>query len=143
MGLIEGEPPRQAADARRLQTAGAFRERASDLVTAGALLTRNLGVRSTVAHTLGQPRPEPSRHPLTGGQLLVGLGKRSCAAATTVAALAPHQPRHLPRHRQIAYPHQRPLFDAYLRPTAARAAGDTREQLDLQVELLASPLDPA
>jgi len=142
MGLIEREPSRPTADAGRLQTAGAVGERAGHLVAAGALLPRDLGVHGITDHALGQPRPEASRHVLTSRHLVVGLGERPRAAGTLVARLAPRQPRHLSRHRQVAHPHPQAFFDLHLRLTAVRAAGDAGERLDLQLELLASPPDP-
>jgi hypothetical protein len=51
-----------------------------------------------------------------------------------------HTTRQLPSDRQVAHPHPRALLNAHLDAAAVGAAGGAREQLDLQVELLAGPL---
>ncbi|MGZ4326238.1 MAG: hypothetical protein ACXVHB_32715 [Solirubrobacteraceae bacterium] len=54
MRLVQRQPPRPVV--ARLEPVGTVGERPGDLVAAGALLARDLGVRGTVDHPLGQPR---------------------------------------------------------------------------------------
>jgi hypothetical protein len=70
----------------------------------------------------------------------VGLGERAPTLGAAVAALAPHHLGKPPGDRQVAHPHQRALLHTQLDAAAVGAAGGAREQLDLQVELLAGPL---
>src|SRR4051794_23616988 len=65
---------RGAVDVAGLELVRSIGERARDLIAAGALLVRHLGVRGAADDALGQPRPETPGHPLTRGQLLMGLG---------------------------------------------------------------------
>jgi hypothetical protein len=123
----------------RRELVGQLGERASDLIAGGALLARDLGMRGAVGHALGQPRAKTPGHALTRGQVRVRLGDRPPALGAAVAALAPHQPGHSSGDRQIAHAHQWALLDPHLAAAAVSAGGGAREQLDLQVELLARP----
>jgi hypothetical protein len=130
MGLIERQATRPAVDVTRRALADALTKRTSDLIAAGALLARDLGMRGTVPDALGQPPAEAPGHALTRGQLLMRLGKRAPAVSAPVAALAPHQPRQLPGDRQVAHPHARTLLDAHLAAAAIGAAGRPRGEGD-------------
>jgi hypothetical protein len=140
MGLVQRQPARSAVAIARLALVGAVGEGASDLIPAGALLARDLGVRRAVSDALAQPRAETPGHPLARRQLLVRLGERASAPLAAVAALAPHQPRHPPRDRQVPHRHEWAILDAQLPAAAVGAADGARDELDLQVELVAGPL---
>jgi len=142
MGLIQRQAARRAVDVARLALVGAVGEGARDLLAGDALLARDLGVRGAIRHAFGEPRAEASRDPLARRQLLVRLGQRTPTVAAAVAALAPHQPRQLPGDRQVAHPHARALLDAHIDTPTVGARGGAREQLDLQVELLATRATP-
>lgn len=118
-----------AVEVARLALARVLGERACDLIAAGALLARDLGVRGAIVHALGQPPAEAASHALTGSRLLVRFSERAPALEAPVAALAPHQPRQLPSDRQVAHPPARALLDAHI-GAAPRAEDRTREQLD-------------
>jgi hypothetical protein len=62
--LIQRQAPRTRVELARLELVG---ERAGDLVAAGVLLARDLGVPGTIDDALGQPRAEAGAHPLTSG----------------------------------------------------------------------------
>src|SRR5207244_12129273 len=108
---------------------------------AGGLLgTRDLGVGGTLARASKQPPPEPPRNSLPRRQLLMPLRERTAADATAIAALAPDKEGASAGDRQVAHPHQRPLLHLAAAPPAARAATAGRDELDLEVELVAPPL---
>jgi hypothetical protein len=129
MGLRRATVDGSAVEVARLALARVLGERACDLIAAGALLARDLGVRGAIVHALGQPPAEAASHALTGSQLLVRLSERAPALDTPIAALASHQPRQVPSYRQVAHPHARALLDAHI-AAAPRADDRTREQLD-------------
>jgi hypothetical protein len=138
VSLIEGEPPRRPSLGVRDQLdPGAEREGAPDLVAGRLLGTRDLGVGGTLARASKQAPPEPPRYPLSRRQLLMPLRERAAADATAKAALAPDKEGAPPGDRQVAHPHQRPLLHLAALPPTARAATAGRDELDLEVELLA------
>jgi hypothetical protein len=69
--FVERHPPRLVL--ARLEPIGAVGEGARELVAGGALLARALGMGGAIRRSLAQARAELGGHPLTSGQLLVGL----------------------------------------------------------------------
>jgi hypothetical protein len=66
MGLVQRQPPRRTLAIARVVVVGAVGERPRDLVAAGVLLARDLGVRGAVDDALGQPCSESGRSPADG-----------------------------------------------------------------------------
>jgi hypothetical protein len=69
--FVERHPPRLVL--ARLEPIGAVGEGARELIAGGALLARALGMGGAIRRSLAQARAELGGHPLTSGQLLVGL----------------------------------------------------------------------
>ena len=117
---------------------GALGEGAPDLVAAGRLGARDLGVSAAAGGALVQQRAEAAADPLTGRQLGVALAEAAPAVAAAVAALAPEQIGAPAGERQVAHTHAGPLLRLHARLPAVRAAGCRQLRLDAQLELLAA-----
>ena len=135
--LIKREPAHRAPLPQR-ETIGAVAKGTRHLVARRVLLRGDLGVRAARAHALEQPLAKAPRNPLAWRQLRVGLGVGPPARPTLEAALAPHEIGLPPRQRQVAHAHPRALLDLERGAPAARAQGGPRDQLDLEVELVAN-----
>src|SRR5205823_2231327 len=116
---------------------GAERERAPDLVAGRLLAARDFGVGGALARARKQTPPEPPRYSLPRGQLLMPFRERAAADATAKAAFAPDQEGAPAGDRQVAHAHDRSLLHLHVRPPARRAHRGGRDELDLEVELVA------
>jgi len=81
---------------------------------------------------------EACAHPLPARQLRIGFREGAPAGLAAVAALAPAERRSPAGDRQVAHAHGRSLFHLHARPATGRACGGGHDELDLEVELVAS-----
>jgi hypothetical protein len=102
--LIKRQPARRAILPPRDELVAGDRERPGDLVAAGALIARDLGVRAASPTALEQMRAKPGADPLTRRQRRVRLGEGPLASLADKPALAPPQERDPTRDGQIAHP---------------------------------------
>jgi hypothetical protein len=94
MRLIERQSTWRPVLAPRDEHVAGDRERAVDLVAAGVLITRDLGVRAAAATTVEQVRTKPCADSLARRQRRVGLSERPLTRLAPIPTLAPPQKRH-------------------------------------------------